>query len=72
MATSVQSHFPAPADLLAAPFRALGNAVSLVVRANRMSREAEFMLSLSDAELAKRGLTRDDIPQVLLGDRHYL
>ena len=52
-----------------APFRAIANAFTAAMRAKRIADEAELLLAMSDAQLAAKGLAREDIPQYLL--RHY-
>lgn len=58
--------------LLAAPFVALGNTLVAMGEANTRTRESNFLHSLSDKELAKRGLKREDIALHVFGDQLYV
>ena len=53
--------------MLAAPFVAIGKVLILIAEANPKVRELERLNSLSDAELARRGLTRDGEVRRILG-----
>lgn len=53
---------------LAAPFNALGNGMIVMAEANSRVRQADFLHTLSDAELAERGLRRDDIARHVFGN----
>ncbi|WP_370230108.1 DUF1127 domain-containing protein [Cognatishimia sp.] len=48
-------------SILAAPFVAIGTAMVRISEANSQLKRAQFLQSLSDEELASRGLTRDEI-----------
>lgn len=47
--------------LLAAPFTAIGKAMVAIAEANSRQDQVAYLESLSDEDLAKRGLTRDGI-----------
>jgi hypothetical protein len=49
------------ASLLAAPFKAVFRGLVAIAESNQQVREAQFLLSLSDEELAARGLKREDV-----------
>lgn len=53
--------------VISAPFRVVGKAFAIIHAANQQAVLAQKLYSLSDAELARRGLTREQIPQVVLG-----
>jgi len=53
-------------------FRAIGTALITLTEANARVRRAEELQSLSDAELAKRGLKREDIARHVFGDMFYI
>ncbi|MTE01349.1 DUF1127 domain-containing protein [Paracoccus sp. YIM 132242] len=53
--------------LLAAPFVAFGNIAILIARASPRVRAIERLNGISDAELARRGLTRDGEIRRILG-----
>lgn len=44
-----------------APLRAIGDFLHLLTAAGQVSREIEALQSMSDEQLARRGLSRDDI-----------
>ncbi|MEM6636432.1 MAG: DUF1127 domain-containing protein [Pseudomonadota bacterium] len=52
--------------IVAAPFRAFWDMLIATAEASRISKEAEFLLSLSDEELAAQGLNREDLPRYLM------
>ena len=54
---------------LTAPFRAVWGFLMAMSLSHRLNREFEVLNAMSDAELAKLGLTRADVPQFLL--RNY-
>lgn len=54
--------------LLAAPFVALGNALVAMGEANTRQAQIIYLESLSDAELAERGITRDGIVMYVYRD----
>lgn len=58
--------------ILAAPFVALGKGLVAMGEANSRAREVEFLHSLSNRELADRGLARDDIAHHVFKDAFYL
>lgn len=45
------------------------DALTRIAEANPKYRQAQYLASLSDAELAKLGMTRADIPQRVWGSR---
>jgi hypothetical protein len=57
--------------LLVRPFVAIGRGLVQVgeayYEASEASRRAEFLNNLSDEELARRGITRMDIPRIAFG-----
>ncbi|MCZ0962287.1 hypothetical protein [Paracoccus benzoatiresistens] len=53
--------------MLAAPFAAIGKVLVAIAEASPKVRELERLNSLSDAELARRGLTRDGEIRRILG-----
>ncbi|QBX99770.1 DUF1127 domain-containing protein [Rhodophyticola sp. CCM32] len=54
-------------DLLTKPFVAFGNFMVNIMENNSRYREVEFLQALSDEDLAKRGLKRDDIVRHVFG-----
>lgn len=48
-------------QVLKAPFAAIFNAMVMVGEASSRSQETQFLYSLSDEDLAARGLKREDI-----------
>ncbi|MGO4914846.1 DUF1127 domain-containing protein [Pseudogemmobacter sp. W21_MBD1_M6] len=66
-------HFPQGlAQVAAAPFRAFFGLMVQIAESNTRMRQVEFLNGLSDAQLAKRGLTRDGIVRHVFGDMFYL
>ena len=57
---------------LGAVFRAIGDAFVLLAESNSRVRKAETLNAMSDVELAKRGLKREDIARHVFGDLFYL
>ena len=57
---------------LAAPFVALGNALIRLGESNSRMKQVEFLQSLSDAERAKRGISRDEIAHYVFKDVYYV
>ena len=57
---------------LGAPFRAIGNFFVAIMEANARVKKVEFLNSLSDEQLAKRGLKREDIVREVFKDSFYL
>ena len=53
--------------LLAAPFIALGKILVIIAEASPKARALERLNGISDAELARRGLTRDGEVRRILG-----
>ena len=58
--------------LLAAPFVAFGNAVVKLSEASSRAQLVEKLQNMSDAELAERGITRDQIVHHVFRDYMYL
>ena len=52
--------------VLAAPFNAIGRGLIAIAEANSRQDQVAYLESLSDEELAKRGLTRDGIADARL------
>lgn len=69
MANTITFDKPRPSVLgrLAAPFVAAGKVFALIAEASPRVRELERLNGLSDAELARRGLTRDGEIRRILG-----
>ncbi|KAJ55505.1 hypothetical protein ACMU_12490 [Actibacterium mucosum KCTC 23349] len=57
---------------LAAPFRVIGNFFVAIMEANSRVKQVEFLNSLSDEQLAARGLKRDEIVREVFKDAFYL
>ncbi|WP_155326541.1 DUF1127 domain-containing protein [Alkalilacustris brevis] len=67
---SIHIHTPAGNGILgsiAQAFAATVRFVTGVAETFSEAREMEYLMSLSDAELAERGLTRNDIPGHVFG-----
>ncbi len=58
--------------ILAKPFVALGNGLVAIGEANDRSRKVQTLMAMSDAELAERGIKRDQIVQHVFSDVYYL
>ncbi|MFY0616582.1 DUF1127 domain-containing protein [Shimia sp.] len=58
--------------ILAAPFVAIGNSFVHLMESNNRVREVEFLNSLSDEQLAGRGLKREDIVRHVFRDMMHL
>ena len=70
--TATHSHdYSVILRILAAPFTALGRGLVAMGEANSLSRQANFLHSLSDKELAERGIKREDIAQYVFGGYFY-
>lgn len=50
----------------------IGNALVMIGEANSRVRRAEALNAMSDAELAKHGLKREDITRHVFGDLFYI
>jgi len=59
-------------SLLALPFVTIGKALVAIGEANDRSRKVQTLMALSDAELAERGLTRDNIVRHVFADAYYI
>ena len=57
---------------IAAPLVALGNALVRLGEANSRTKQVNYLQSLSDAELAARGITRDEIAHYVFKDVYYI
>ena len=71
----IETQFTSLAPLghrLGAPFRAIGRVLVKIAENNDRVRKVQALHSLSDAELARRGLKRDDIVRHVYGDYFYL
>ena len=58
--------------ILAKPFVAIGNLLVAMGEANDRSRKVQDLMAMSDAELAERGIKRDQIVQHIFSDVYYL
>ncbi|MDE4133159.1 hypothetical protein PXK00_08550 [Phaeobacter sp. QD34_3] len=58
--------------ILAKPFVVIGNGLIAMGEANDRSRKVRTLMALSDAELAERGLKRDEIVQHVFSDVYYI
>ncbi|MDP2519569.1 DUF1127 domain-containing protein [Shimia thalassica] len=68
-------HFPARDSalrILAAPFFAFGKMLVTLAEANGRVKEAEAYQAMTDAELAERGLRREDIAMHVFKDSLYI
>ena len=66
MASAVAANAP---SIVRPVFQAVANTFDFLVQlgsANQMAQDMEHLLSLSDEQLAKRGLTREELPQYVL------
>ena len=59
-------------SILSAPFRAIGRFYEHMMNSNPRARQAEFLMSLDDEQLAKRGLRREDIVRHVYRDLFYV
>lgn len=69
---TTNTHAPARPFGLSSMFRKIGTALVTLSEANSRVRRAEALQALSDAELAKRGLKREDIARHVFSDMFYL
>ncbi len=58
--------------ILAKPFVAIGNGMVALGEANDRSRKVQRLMAMSDAELAQRGIKRDQIVQHVFSDVYYI
>ncbi len=65
MTTLTNDFAPSVLGFFTAPFRAVAMFLISLSEAQRLSQEAEALLSMSDKELATVGLQRDEIPAYL-------
>lgn len=56
-------------NILSAPFVAFGNALVSLAEASSRTEEIQLLQSLSDEELAARGLKRNEIVQHVFADK---
>ena len=69
------SHHTAPAGIFSAVqhfFASIGNALVAVAEANPRMKKVQALQRLSDAELAERGIKREDIVRVVFHDVLYM
>lgn len=59
-------------QVLAKPFVAIGNALVAIAEANPRLRQLEYLANLTDAELADKGLKREDIVQHVFPERYSI
>ncbi len=59
-------------SILAAPFRALGRLMVMIMENNSRVRRVEYLNSLSDAQLAAKGMKREDIVRHVFRDVFYV
>ena len=57
---------------LGAPFRAIGAWLVRLAETNRLVQEADALHAMSDADLAAKGLRREDIPRYVFRDLLHL
>ncbi|GAA6208603.1 hypothetical protein NBRC116601_18960 [Cognatishimia sp. WU-CL00825] len=71
MATTTLNHSASQSILrtLAAPFIAIGNTLIAIGEASSRSKQVEFLNSLSDSQLADRGMTRETIVRHVFSDK---
>lgn len=70
--TATHTEFAASHPVYARVLEALKNFATSYVDARSRASEIAFLESLSDAELTKRGLTRDGIVRHVFSDTFYL
>lgn len=58
--------------VLASPFVAIGNFMVAMGEASSRAKAVEYLNSLSDEDLAKKGLTREDIVRRVFADTGFL
>ncbi|KUP90734.1 hypothetical protein [Tritonibacter horizontis] len=61
-----------PLALIAGFFRAIGNGLVTMAESNQRLKRARNLMDLSDAELAARGIKREDIVKHAFGDIMYI
>ena len=71
------AHYTAPTalgilNLLAKPFTALGKGLVAIAETNTRYQTLNKLMALSDAELVKRGLNRDQLVHHVYSDSYYL
>ncbi|MCR9125770.1 MAG: DUF1127 domain-containing protein [Rhodobacteraceae bacterium] len=59
-------------DAVGAALTSVGNAIVAISEANSKVRQAEALHALSDAELAARGLKREDIARYVFADSYWV
>lgn len=60
------------ATVVAAPFVWIARGLDKLATANRMSREINDLMQMSDQQLAMRGLKREDVPHVIFSRYGHL
>lgn len=71
--TSTNTHHVAPAlHALATSLRAFGRFLITLSEANSQTQQVAYLQSLSDSELAARGLTRENIVEHVFCSHFYL
>lgn len=63
---------PAIAQLISKPFVAIGNFMVSMAEANTRSQKLQQLMDLSDAQLAERGLKRDNLVHHVFSDSYYI
>ncbi|MEO1732761.1 MAG: DUF1127 domain-containing protein [Pseudomonadota bacterium] len=69
---TTQAPITAPFGLVQRVFSWLGGALMHVAETNQRVRQAEALMALSDAELAARGLKREDIARHVFSDSYWM
>ncbi|MGR3571265.1 DUF1127 domain-containing protein [Brevirhabdus sp.] len=64
--------FGIAATVVAAPFIWIARGLDKLATANRMSREINDLMQMSDQQLAVRGLKREDVPRVIFSRYGHL
>lgn len=71
--TSDTGHFPESVlHILGKPFKAIGNFMVSIMENNSRLKRVERLSQMSDAELAKRGLKREDIVRHVFADLMHI
>lgn len=68
--TATYAHAPVSfLRILAKPFVAFGNLLVAIGEASSRAKQVEFLNSLTEAELADRGMTREEIVRNVFADK---
>ncbi len=59
-------------NLLAKPFNALGKGLVALAEADTRYKKLNSLMAMSDAELAERGLKRDELVHHTFSDSYYI